>query len=87
MATFAEIERFSELPMTATFKGEGEEAPVKRIVAVVSLDEASEGVVWRLADVKGNAPGMGRPMNKKTREQRWETTMADLEAVHLYIEL
>ena len=75
--------------MTVTFRSEedGDQTPQPRIVTLESKDDERGEMVWKLADVKGNSPGLGRTMNKAMRAQRWSTNANDILRMQLYIEL
>ena len=86
IATIEEIQRFDNLPMTVTFLGgEDGQQPESRIFSVDAANDDGS-TTWRMAEVKGNAPGLGRLMNKKTKERRWHLTMDQIINVQLYIE-
>ncbi|KIY99383.1 hypothetical protein MNEG_8577 [Monoraphidium neglectum] len=44
-------------------------SPTAAVLELVAYDEASGATEWRLADVRANAPGKGRGLSKRQREQ------------------
>jgi hypothetical protein len=55
-----EIARFRELPIVVTFIDQTNDKTetVTRVLEVDELDKEGDGVVWRLASVKGNSTGL-----------------------------
>lgn len=55
-----EISRFRELPIVISFTAQtdGKTETMTRVLEVEELDKEGDAAVWRLADVKGNSPGL-----------------------------
>jgi len=51
-----------------------------------SYDKASGLTVWKLADVKANAPGKGRGMSKKQREARFEISLSSVSRIRVFVD-
>jgi len=47
---------------------------------------AADTTLWRLADVKANAPTKGRGLTRKQRDQRLRIPLADLVSVRIHVE-
>ena len=59
------------------------------VFRLVSFDMETKCCIWGLADVRINREkaGKGRPLSKKQREWRLETTFDSLRLVRLYSEI
>lgn len=51
-----------------------------------SYDEACGLTVWRLAEVKANAPGKGRVMSKKQKEARFEIHLSCVSRIRVFVD-
>jgi ribosome maturation factor RimP len=56
------------------------------VLQLVSLDEASGSSEWCLADVRANAPGKGRGLSRRQRDQRWAIPLAALRRVRVHVD-
>lgn len=77
--------RFCELPMRV----ESRDDKGNLITQVLSLVEYVEGgtrTQWKLADVRANVPGKGRPLTKKQKEQMFDLPLDQLVRVRLHID-
>lgn len=59
------------------------------VFRLISFDIGTKFCIWGLADVRVNREkaGKGRPLSKKQREWRLETTFDSLRLVRLYSEI
>lgn len=83
-----DLERFAELPMAVEWEdsgdGGGAEAKVLQFVSY----SAEDGVTrWRLANVRANRVGKGRPLNKKQRETVIEIPTAAVRSANLHVDI
>jgi len=56
------------------------------ILELVALDEAAGTSEWRLADVRANAPGKGRGLSKRQREQKWMIPVDALQRARVHVD-
>lgn len=93
-----DLERFQERVMFVKYVTSEEVAETGGTVTVsehegvfrlVSFDLGTKCCIWGLADVRVNREkaGKGRPLSKKQREWRLETTFDSLRLVRLYSEI
>lgn len=88
-----DLERFKERAMFVKYVSEvGESSRLVEnngVFKIVSFDLETRSCTWGLADVRVNREkaGKGRPLSKKQREWRLETTFDSLRLVRLYSEI
>lgn len=97
-----ELSRFAELPMKVLYRqataGSGGEQGIElQILQFINLEDKTTGSggaddpvtfsMWKLADVKANRTGKGRPLNKKQRETVIEINLADIEKIYLHVDM
>ncbi|XVE60185.1 hypothetical protein DITRI_Ditri05aG0107700 [Diplodiscus trichospermus] len=88
-----DLERFKERSMYVKHVTEiaesGSLSETDGIFRLVSFDMEAKCCIWGLADVRINREkaGKGRPLSKKQREWRLETTFDSLHLVRLYSEI
>lgn len=88
-----DLERFQERAMFVKYVSEvaetGTVSEQEGVFRLVSLDLGTKCCTWGLADVRVNREraGKGRPLSKKQREWRLETTFDSLHLVRLYSEI
>lgn len=83
-----ELERFAELPMRVEYDGPEEGADV--LSQVLQYQEISgDGAVtrWKLADVRANRTGKGKPLNKKQRETVIEIDVGAIKQINLHVDI
>ncbi|GAV58827.1 DUF150 domain-containing protein [Cephalotus follicularis] len=85
-----ELERFKDRPMYVKYMSEvaesGLSSEIDGVFRLISFDVDTRCCTWGLADVRINREkaGKGRPLNKKQREWRLDTTFDSLRLVRLY---
>ncbi|XP_010539697.1 PREDICTED: uncharacterized protein LOC104813692 [Tarenaya hassleriana] len=81
-----DLDRFQDRAMYVKYVTE--EAETDGIFRLVSYDVDAEICIWGIADVRVNREkaGKGRPLNKKQREWRLETSFDSLRLVRLHSE-
>jgi hypothetical protein len=93
--------RFQGLPMRVRYRpaadaaraagGASAAAPaeVSEVLELLSFDAAAGVASWKVADVRANRGALkkGQPLNKKTRERRIATPLAELLQVNLHIDV
>lgn len=88
-----DLERFKDRPMFVKYvsgvSDTGSTSERDGIFRLVSYDLEMKSCTWGLADVRVNREkaGKGRPLSKKQREWRLETTFDSLRLVRFYSEI
>ncbi|CAK9141400.1 unnamed protein product [Ilex paraguariensis] len=88
-----DLDRFKDRPMYVKYVSEVAETGVSSehdgVFRLVSFDMETNGCTWGLADVRANREkaGKGRPLSKKQREWRLNTSFDSLRLVRLYSEI
>ncbi|KAF5828055.1 hypothetical protein DUNSADRAFT_18278 [Dunaliella salina] len=80
-----DLKRFGSLPLRVEYT-DATGAQMNQALQLESYDEPSGVTVWRLAEVKANAPGKGRGMNKKQREARFEIPLARIFRIRVFVD-
>jgi len=57
----------------------------RRILQFVDVDETGDVSRWRLANVRKNRSGKGRPLNKRQRETIMEIQIGSIKCVTLHL--
>mmetsp|Transcript_19424 Transcript_19424/g.50414 ORF Transcript_19424/g.50414 Transcript_19424/m.50414 type:complete len:350 (+) Transcript_19424:1687-2736(+) len=80
-----DLQRFGSLPLRVEYT-DTTGAHMNQALQLESYDETSGLTVWRLAEVKANAPGKGRGMNKKQKEARFEIPLARITRIRVFVD-
>ncbi|KAM0939915.1 hypothetical protein DsansV1_C19g0158431 [Dioscorea sansibarensis] len=80
-----DLDRFKDRPMYVKYTADGDQE-CDGIFRLISFDLDSCNCTWGIADVKKNRQqtGKGRPLNKKQREWRLQTSFDSLHLVRLH---
>ncbi|CAH8354748.1 unnamed protein product [Eruca vesicaria subsp. sativa] len=83
-----DLERYKERAMYVRYVNEEAESEGDGIFRLVSFDVEAKSCVWGVADIRVNREkaGKGRPLSKKQREWRLETSFESLRLVRLHSE-
>ena len=83
-----DLERYKERSMYVRYANEEAETEGDGIFRLVSFDVEAKSCVWGIADIRVNREkaGKGRPLSKKQREWRLETSFESLRLVRLHSE-
>ncbi|EER97999.1 uncharacterized protein LOC8086421 [Sorghum bicolor] len=90
-----DLDRFKDMAMRVQYLAEGDNDLMSKqnllkdgIFLLQSVDIQSEHCVWKLADVKENRAeaGKGRPLNRKQRDWRLQTSFTAVKKVTLYLD-
>ncbi|CAN6181290.1 unnamed protein product [Urochloa humidicola] len=90
-----DLDRFKDMAMRVQYLTEGDNDLVSKqnllkdgIFLLESVDTQTEHCVWKLADVKENRAeaGKGRPLNRKQRDWRLQTSFTSVKKVTLYLD-
>lgn len=89
------MDRFKDMAMRVQYLVEGDNDLVSKqnllkdgIFLLESVDMQAEHCVWKLADVKENRAeaGKGRPLNRKQKDWRLQTSFTSVKKVTLYLD-
>ncbi|CAL5076800.1 unnamed protein product [Urochloa decumbens] len=89
-----DLDRFKDMAMRVQYFAEGDNDLVSKqnllkdgIFLLESVDTQSEHCIWKLADVKENREeaGKGRPLNRKQKDWRLQTSFTLVKKVTLYL--
>jgi ribosome maturation factor RimP len=90
-----DLDRFKDMAMRVQYHVEGDNDLVARqnllkdgIFLLELVDVHAEHCVWKLADVKENRAeaGKGRPLNRKQRDWRLQTSFQTVKKATLYLD-
>lgn len=83
-----DLDRYKDRPMYVRYVNEETETEGDGIFRLVSFDVEAKSCVWGIADIRLNREkaGKGRPLSKKQREWRLETSFESLRLVRLHSE-
>mgnify|MGYP003703369245 CR=1 FL=1 len=89
-----DLDRFKDMAMRVQYLVEGDDVVPKQILQkdgiflLESVDIQAEHCIWKLADVKENraAAGKGRPLNRKKRDWRLQTSFQAVKKATLYLD-
>ncbi|XP_047064594.1 uncharacterized protein LOC124672407 [Lolium rigidum] len=84
-----DLDRFKDMAMRVQYLAEGDDLAVDQmdgIFLLESVDIQAEHCVWKLADVNENRAGKGRPLNKKQRDWRLQTSFEAVRKATLYLD-
>lgn len=62
-------------------------ALVSQILEFISMHTDAAETLWKIADVKKNAPTKGRSLTKKQREQRITIPVASLQKARIHVDM
>jgi hypothetical protein len=77
------------MAMRVQYLAEGDDLVVDQmdgIFLLESVDIDAQHCVWKLADVKENRAGKGRPLNKKQKDWRLQTSFEAVRQATLYLD-
>ncbi|PUZ68439.1 hypothetical protein GQ55_2G028400 [Panicum hallii var. hallii] len=90
-----DLDRFKDMAMRVQYLVEGDNNLVSKqnllkdgIFLLESVDTRAEHCIWKLADVKENRAeaGKGRPLNRKQKDWRLQTSFPSVKKVTLYLD-
>ncbi|KAF8714112.1 hypothetical protein HU200_028117 [Digitaria exilis] len=90
-----DLDRFKDMAMRVQYLVEGDNDLVSKqnllkdgIFLLESVDTQAEHCVWKLADVRENRAeaGKGRPLNRKQKDWRLQTSFTSVKKVTLYLD-
>ncbi|CAN6196904.1 unnamed protein product [Urochloa humidicola] len=90
-----DLDRFKDMAMRVQYLAEGDNDLVSQqnllkdgIFLLESVDTQAEHCIWKLADVKENRAeaGKGRPLNRKQRDWRLQTSFTSVKKLTLYLD-
>nr|CAB3451958.1 unnamed protein product [Digitaria exilis]CAB3455718.1 unnamed protein product [Digitaria exilis] len=90
-----DLDRFKDMTMRVQYLVEGDNDLVSKqnllkdgIFLLESVDTQAEHCVWKLADVRENRAeaGKGRPLNRKQKDWRLQTSFTSVKKVTLYLD-
>ncbi|CAG7904828.1 unnamed protein product [Brassica rapa] len=83
-----DLDRYKDRSMYVRYANEEAETDGDGIFRLVSFDVEAKSCVWGIADIRVNREkaGKGRPLSKKQREWRLETSFESLRLVRLHSE-
>uniref|UniRef100_A0ACD5UMU4 Uncharacterized protein n=1 Tax=Avena sativa TaxID=4498 RepID=A0ACD5UMU4_AVESA len=84
-----DLDRFKDMAMKVEYLAEGDDLVLDQmdgIFLLESVDIQAEYCVWKLADVNENRAGKGRPLNKKQRDWRLQTSFEAVRKATLYLD-
>lgn len=90
-----DLDRFKDMAMRVQYLAEGNNDLMSKqnrvkdgIFLLESVDTQAEHCVWKLADVKENRAeaGKGRPLNRKQKDWRLQTSFTAVKKVTLYLD-
>ncbi|XP_006390123.2 uncharacterized protein LOC18008648, partial [Eutrema salsugineum] len=83
-----DMDRYKDRPMYVRYANKEAETEGDGIFRLVSFDVEDKSCVWGIADIRVNREkaGKGRPLSKKQREWRLETSFESLRLVRLHSE-
>lgn len=83
-----DLDRYKDRSMYVRYANEESETEGDGIFRLVSFDVEAKSCVWGIADIRVNREkaGKGRPLSKKQREWRLETSFESLRLVRLHSE-
>ncbi|CAA7013463.1 unnamed protein product [Microthlaspi erraticum] len=83
-----DLDRYKDRPMYVRYGDKEAESDGDGIFRLVSYDVEAKSCVWGIADIRVNREkaGKGRPLSKKQREWRLETSFESLRLVRLHSE-
>ncbi|XP_044965965.1 uncharacterized protein LOC123426231 [Hordeum vulgare subsp. vulgare] len=84
-----DLDRFKDMAMRVQYLAEGDglvSDQVDGIFMLESVDIQTEHCVWKLADVNENRAGKGRPLNRKQRDWRLQTSFDAVRKATLYLD-
>jgi len=90
-----DLDRFKDMAMRVQYLVEGDSNLDSKqnllkdgIFLLESVDTQADHCVWKLADVKENRAeaGKGRPLNRKQKDWRLQTSFTSVKKVTLYLD-
>ncbi|CAM0905392.1 unnamed protein product [Alopecurus aequalis] len=84
-----DLGRFKDMAMRVQYLASGDDLVLDLmdgIFLLESVDTQAEHCVWKLADVNENRAGKGRPLNKKQRDWRLQTSFEAVKKATLYLD-
>uniref|UniRef100_J3MIN4 DUF7912 domain-containing protein n=2 Tax=Oryza brachyantha TaxID=4533 RepID=J3MIN4_ORYBR len=89
-----DLDRFKDMAMRVQYLVEGDDLVLKQILQkdgiflLEAVDIQGEHCIWKLADVKENRAqaGKGRPLNRKQRDWRLQTSFKAVKKATLYLD-
>ncbi|TKW30484.1 hypothetical protein SEVIR_2G040800v4 [Setaria viridis] len=90
-----DLDRFKDMAMRVQYLAEGDNDLVSKqnllkdgIFLLELVDTQAEHCIWKLADVKENRAeaGKGRPLNRKQKDWRLQTSFTSVKKVTLYLD-
>ena len=84
-----DLDRFKGLPMSVRYEPEPGATPLTEALELLEYDAQAGTTLWKLAAVRANMVGLkkGQPMSKKMRERRVALPLAQLQKVHLILDV
>ena len=82
-----DLERFREVPLVVDYKVDNDERSTRCLgyFLLDAVEPESRLAVWKLADVKENRTGKGRPFNRQQRDWRLKLPFHLIASVRLYV--
>uniref|UniRef100_A0A453BMD4 DUF7912 domain-containing protein n=1 Tax=Aegilops tauschii subsp. strangulata TaxID=200361 RepID=A0A453BMD4_AEGTS len=84
-----DLDRFKDMAMRVQYHAEGDgliSDQMDGIFMLESVDIQAEHCVWKLADVNENRAGKGRPLNRKQKDWRLQTSFDAVMKATLYLD-
>lgn len=84
-----DLDRFKDMAMKVQYFAEGDDLVSDQadgIFLLESVDIQAEHCVWKLANVTENRAGKGRPLSRKQRDWRLQTSFQSVRKVTLYLD-
>ncbi|KAF7008586.1 hypothetical protein CFC21_023310 [Triticum aestivum] len=84
-----DLDRFKDMAMRVQYHAEGDgliSDQMDGIFMLESVDIQAEHCVWKLADVSENRAGKGRPLNRKQKDWRLQTSFDAVMKATLYLD-
>ncbi|KAM3385964.1 hypothetical protein ACQJBY_009557 [Aegilops geniculata] len=84
-----DLDRFKDMAMRVQYLAEGDglvSDQMDGIFMLESVDIQAEHCVWKLADVNENRAGKGRPLNRKQKDWRLQTSFDAVMKATLYLD-
>lgn len=82
-----ELPRFAELPMRVEYEGPEGADVLSQVLQYQDMSDAGTVTRWKLADVRANRTGKGRPLNKKQRETVIEIPVSAIKQTNLHVDI
>ncbi|KAK9855458.1 hypothetical protein WJX84_006745 [Apatococcus fuscideae] len=82
-----ELQRFQEIPMTVEYELDNDRLDT-RVLELMECNTETGSSLWKLADVKRNRAGKGRPkLSNKQAQQRFDIPIRNLRKVRLFLDM